>query len=131
MQYRQYRDHIDPEYQRWGQKYHRFPGVAECARLIRARKAKGTWADIIVDELAEHATECLDDLIAEFHGDPTGGVRVFVMMALEIARPPATVLFLVDVLREGDPQFVPYAERTLKGINTRDARTALWNAARP
>ena len=49
-----------PEYRRWRRKYPRYPGVAECARLIRARKAKGEWADIIASELAENAREIGD-----------------------------------------------------------------------
>ena len=84
----EYLNSIDPEEQRWGRKYPRFLGVAECARLIRARKAKGTWADIIVNELAENAAGCLDELIELFHTDPNDDVRLYVMMALDIARIP-------------------------------------------
>jgi hypothetical protein len=126
-----YRDHIDPEYQRWGRRYPRFPGVAECASLIRAGKARGTWADIIAFELAENAGTCLAELIETFQNDPGGDVRLYVMMALDIARAPACVAFLAEVLREADPRYVPYAERALRGINTPEARTALSNAARP
>ena len=46
-------------------------------------------------------------------------------------RVPASVPFLAEVLREADPRYVPYAERALGGINTSEARTALWHAARP
>lgn len=126
-----YRDHVDPEYRRWGRRYPRFPGVAECARLIRAGKARGAWADIIAFELAENAGSCLAELVETFRNEPSGDVRVYVMMALDIARVPASVPFLAEVLREADPRYVPYAERALRGINTSDARTALWNAARP
>jgi hypothetical protein len=126
-----YRDHVDPEYQRWGRRYPRFPGVAECASLIRAGKACGAWADIIACELAENAGTCLAELIAAFRNDPGGDVRLYVMMALDIARVPACVPFLAEVLREADPRYVPYAEQALRGINTPEARTALWNVARP
>jgi hypothetical protein len=126
-----YRDHVDPEYQRWGRRYPRFPGVAECARLIRAGKARGAWADIIAFELAENAASCLAELIATFRDDPGADVRLYVMMALDIARVPASVPFLGEVFREGDPRYVPYAERALRGIDTSEARTLLWNAARP
>jgi len=126
-----YRDHVDPEYQRWGRRYPRFPGVAECASLILAGKASGAWADIIAFELAENAGICLAELIETFRNDPGGDVCLYVMMALDIARVPASVPFLVEVLREADPCYVPYAERALRGINTPEARTVLWNAAQP
>jgi hypothetical protein len=126
-----YRDHIDPEHQRWGRTYPRFPGVAECAHLIRDGKARGSWADIIAYELAENAGTCLAELIETFRNDPSGDVRLYVMMALDIARVPASVPFLSEVLREGDPHYVPYAEQALRGINTPEARTALWNTSRP
>ena len=61
-----YRDHVDPEYQRWGRRYPRFPGVAECANLIRAGKARGAWADIIAFELGENASTCLAELTETF-----------------------------------------------------------------
>jgi hypothetical protein len=125
-----YREHVDPEYQRWGRRYPRFPGVAECARLIRARKARGAWADIIAFELAENADTCLAELIEMFRSDPAGDVGLYIMMALDIARLPASVPFLAEVLREADPRYVPYAERALQGINNSEARTALWNASR-
>lgn len=124
-----YHDHVDPELQRWGRKYPRFPGVAECARLIRAGKARRSWADIIAHELAENAALCLPDLIAAFRTDPSQDVRMYVMMALDIARLPETVPFLAEVLQQDNPRFTPFALRALQGIDTWEARTVLWNIA--
>jgi hypothetical protein len=126
-----YGRHADPEYQRWRRKYPRFPGVDECARLIRAGKDRGLWADIIVYELAENAGNCLPALIDTFRNDSSYGVRLYVMMALEIAGLHESVSFLAEVLRDGDPRFTPYAERALHRINTREARTSLWKASHP
>ncbi len=117
-----YRDHIDPEYRRWGRKHPRSPGIAECLRLIRDREARGTWADIIVNELARNAHDGLAELLEAFRSDAR--VRHYVMMAIEIAAVPESVPFLADVLREGDPAFVPYAEG-LRQIGTAEARAAL------
>jgi hypothetical protein len=105
-----YRDHVDPEYQRWGRRYPRFPGVAECASLIRAGKARGAWADIIAYELAENAETCLAELIETFRNDPGGDVRLYIIMALDIARMPASVPFLAEVLRVRSALY-PFAER--------------------
>jgi hypothetical protein len=121
----------DPEFVRWRRTYRRFPGVDECARLIRAGKARGTWAEIIVHELANNAKNCLPELIDTFRNDPREDVRLYVMMALDIAWIPESVPFLAEVLSGGDPLFTPYAERALQSINTREARTALWKASHP
>lgn len=126
-----YRDHIDPEYQRWGREYPSFPGVSECARLIRNRKARGAWADIIAYELAENAADCLPELIATFRTDPSESVQLHVMMALDIAHLPESVSFLAEVLNAGHPQFTPYAERALKAVDTPESHSALWKARHP
>lgn len=125
-----YRDHIDPEHRRWGRAYPRFPGVEECARLIRDGKARGAWAYIIAHELAENAAQCLPKLIETFRTDPSESVQLYVMMALDIAHLPESVSFLAEVLQEGNPHFISYAERALKSIDTPDARKVLWKALR-
>jgi hypothetical protein len=117
-----YHDHIDPEYQRWGRIYPRFPGIAECARLVRIGKARGTWADIVADELAQNAAECLTEIIEAFRTNSSESVRLHMMMALDIARLPESVSFLVEVLQMGNPLFTPYAWRALNGIDSYDAR---------
>ena len=123
-----YRDNLDPEYRRWGRKYPRFPGVAECARLIRAGKARRSWADIIAGELACHAKHHLPELIETFRTDTSDEVGLYVMMALEMARLPESIPFLAEVLPQGNSTFTPYAERGLRDINTPEARSALWEA---
>jgi hypothetical protein len=119
---------MDPEEQRWHRMYPRFPGVAECVRLIHHGKARGIWADIIAYELAENARKCLPELIDTFRAESSECVRLYVMMALDIARLPESVPFLAEVLREGNELYSPYAIRALEGIDTRESRTALWNA---
>ena len=116
-----YRDHIDPDYRRWGRRYPHFPGVAECARLVRDGKAAGSWADIIVHELAENAAECFTELVETFRTDSCETVRLYVVMALDIARLPQSVPFLTEVLREANPVFTPYALRALHGMDSREA----------
>jgi hypothetical protein len=119
-----YHDHIDPEYQRWGRIYPRFPGIAECARLVRIGKARGTWADIVAYELAQNAAECLTEIIEAFRTNSSESVRLHMMMALDIARLPESVSFLVEVLQMGNPLFTPYAWRALNRIDSDDARAA-------
>lgn len=123
-----YRDHVDPEYRRWGRTYRSFPGVDECARLILDRKATGAWGDIVAYELAENAHDHLNALIKAFHDLESDDVAIYVLMALEMAALPASVEFLSGVLRDGNVTFMPYAERALKAIDTKESRTALFNA---
>ena len=127
---KQYLNHVDPEYQRWGRTYSSFPGVAECLRLIRTRKAAGAWADIVVYELAENAPPHLAELTEAFRTatsdlDPSDGVAISVLQALEIAQLPESVPFFTQVLQEKNARFTPYAQRALAAINTQEARTAL------
>lgn len=121
------RDYIDPELLRWERKYPRFPGVAECVRLICSGMAHGVWADIIGAELVEHAAECLDELIAAYRDAPDSHLRFYVLMALEIALVPESVPFLVDVLRAEGQRDAEYARRTLAAIGAREARVARFS----
>jgi hypothetical protein len=67
-------------------------------------------------------------LIDTFRTDSNESVRLYVMMALEIAKLSESVPFLAEVLENGDPIFIPYAERALRTINTKEARTVLWKS---
>ena len=123
-----YRDHIDPEYRRWGSKYPRFPGVAECVRLLQTRKLRGAWRDIVFFELVANAQDCLPELIAAFRSEDNECVRLMVLSAITEARLAEAIPFLADVVRERHPQFASYAEQGLTEMGTREARTALWEA---
>lgn len=121
-----YRDHCDPEVQRWGKTYPHFPGVAECARLIADGQARGTWAEMIHAELAEHAKEHLAEIIATFKAGKGDSVSLSMLRALETAQLPESVDFLSQVLKKGQAHLVSYARRALLAINTRESRTALY-----
>ncbi len=120
-----HRRFVDPEQQRWDKRYRRFPGVAECARLIRAGKARGTWAEIIAHELADNAQDTLPELIAEFELSNGDDVALYILIALEFACLPESTEFLGEVLQSGDLRLAEYARRTLSAINTREARRVL------
>ena len=124
-----YRRHVDPEYRRWGRKYPRFPGVAECVRLLNEGNARGAWVDIITHELTENARECLPDLVAVFRSDVRESVRLIVLMSVVEAALPAAIPFLAEVVGERHPRFSQYAEQGLLAIGTRESRAALWDAS--
>ncbi len=122
-----YRDHVDPEYRRWGRTYRSFPGIDECARLILDRKATGAWADIVAFELADNARDHLDELINAFRVHESDDFALYVLMALEMAALPASVDFLSSVIGDGNIRFTPYARRALEAIDTKESRAALFN----
>ena len=121
-----YRRHIDPEYRRWSRKYPRFPGVAECVRLLRQNNVRGAWVNIIAHELAVHAGESLPQLVAVFRSDEGEWVRLMVLMSIAEAKLPGAIPFLAEVARERHPRFAPYAHEGLSTIGTSEARAALW-----
>jgi len=121
-----YRDHIDPEYRRWGRTYRSFPGVNECARLVLDRKATGAWADIVAFELAENARDHLNELIDAFRAHESDDFALYVLIALEMSALPGSVKFLSSVLRDGNVGFLPYARRALEAIDTKEACFALF-----
>ena len=121
-----YRRHIDPEYRRWGRKYPHFPGVAECLRLLHTRNVRGAWRDIIAYELANHAAECLSELVAAFQANEDEGVRLNVVSAIAEARLPAAIPFIAEVTKSPHAHLVSYAVKGLKAIGTREAHAALW-----
>jgi hypothetical protein len=123
-----YRRHIDPEYRRWGRKFPRFPGVAECVRLLRSGNVRGAWVDIIVHELTVHAADCLKEMLEAFRSEENERVRLLVLMAIAEARVPAALSFLEDVARDQDPNFITYAVEGLSALGTSEARAALWRA---
>jgi hypothetical protein len=123
-----YREHPDPEHRRWGRKYPKFPGVAECVRLLRSRKARGVWIDIIHYELTKNANLCLNDLVGAFQTETNEWVKLIVLFAICDARLSEAIPFLTEVARESHPEFAAYATKGLRSIGTVDARTALWFA---
>jgi hypothetical protein len=123
-----YRDHVDPEYRRWGCTYRSFPGIAECARLVLDQKATGAWADIVVYELAENADLHLTELTKAFRAHESDNFSIYVLMALELAAVPASVEFLQEILRDGNSMYIAYAKRTLQAIDTKESRRALFDA---
>src|SRR5262245_6870941 len=100
-----YRNHSDPEHSRWGRKYPRFPGVAECVRSRPSTKGRGAWVDIIFYELTVHASECLPELVVAFRSEKNEWVQRMVLMAITEARLHEAISFLAELARDRQSQF--------------------------
>lgn len=120
--------HIDPEYAEWCRMFPRFPGVVECVRQLKLTSARGSRLDTIAYELAANAASCLGEMIDTYRTEKRYLSRMIIMQALEDAKLPESILFLVEVLRQREEPFSIYAERGLEGINSRESRKALWEA---
>ncbi len=119
---------IDPELARWNRTYPRFPGVRKCVDLLKKRSTSGTWLDIIEIELTAHASEHLEEMIASFHTEPDEWVRTMLLWPIADARLPQAFSFLLENLYSDNPYFRELAIRGLKLLDTRESRTALWDA---
>jgi hypothetical protein len=123
------RTFMDPEEERWRRSHPRFPGVAKCAGLLRSPNVRGTWVDIICHELARHAADAFDELVAEFHNpDNDGRVRALLVRAIGDAAVQGAVPFLAERLTDADESVRGAATDALEQIGTKEARTALWRA---
>ena len=118
--------HIDPEYDRWFQKYPTFPGVAKCVELLKRPNVRGAWRDIICWQLKEHAAQHLEELMSAIRADENAGIRLMLMGALEEAAVPESLPLWKEYLQSGNDEERQYAERALKAINTKEARRLLW-----
>lgn len=117
---------VDPEEERWLKKYHHFPGVGECIRLLKRSNVNGTWVDIICEELTAHAGENAVELIAAVHSETEEGVKVLLLAALAEAGLPEAIPVLAENLASAQDLLRHWAEVGLRKVNTKEARTILW-----
>jgi HEAT repeat protein len=120
------REHLDPEYVRWRKKYRRFPGVAECFRVLHGRNVNGALKEIIECELIDHASECLQELIDVYRSEDDDYYRRYAFWAIAKSRLPEAIPFLAEVAKEPNDFFSEIAMDSLAEINTKESRTVLW-----
>jgi hypothetical protein len=126
-----YRQHLDPEYRRWSNRYPQFPGLAECLQLLKSNTLSDEWVDIIGGELAHHAKDCLPDLLTAFEAEIDPWIRLFLLMSLADARLKEAIPFLSQIVLSEKEPFVAYAQNALDALENSDSRTPYWKATRP
>ena len=120
--------HVDPEAERWDREYPKFPGVTTCVALLSSPKVHGTWVDIICQELTRHADECADELLGAFGAAADARVRAILMGILCEAKLSKAQPVFIENLKSDDELLRHWAEQGLRDLNTKESRTALWNA---
>ncbi len=119
---------LDPEEQRWNQKYPRFPGVAKCVELLHRSNVQGAWVDIICYKLEKHARDNANELIAVTRAElerESGVERILLHVVIDSQLPAAIDLF-AELLQSPDESLRPYGVQGLKRLDSKEARRLLW-----
>ena len=118
----------DPEEQRWQRRFPRYPGLGTCVELLANRNVKGTWVDIICDEIGAHASEEAVALFEVTRREANLNSRVGRILIGVIAEsaPPGADEFLVELLHSSEDETREGVANALRQLGTKTARTALW-----
>ncbi|MDY3557771.1 hypothetical protein R5W23_003036 [Gemmata sp. JC673] len=104
----------------------KFPGFKKCVAMMRARDP-ATQEDGF-HWLRPHAGEHVHELIGEFGQEKDHGLRCWLLELIGLAKSPAAFEFLAGQLRSADERFRFWAISGLKNLDTKEARTLLWEA---
>ncbi len=104
----------------------RFPGFKNCMAMMRDR-------DPQVQEdgfhwLLPRATEHVAELIDEFRTEANLGMRCWLLELIGSARSATAFELLAEQLLAADPSLRYWAIDGLKSLDTKEARTQLWEA---
>ena len=104
----------------------KFPGFKKCMEMMRSRNP-GTSEDGFHWLLAE-ASDHVQELIEAFRTEEDVGIRCWLLELVDAAKSEAAFEFLADQLRGDDWQIRYRAMQGLKHLDTKEARTLLWDA---
>lgn len=104
----------------------KFPGFKRCMEMMRSRNP-GTSEDGF-HWLRAEASDHVQELIEAFQAEEEFGLRCWLVELIDAAKSEAAFEFLADQLR-GDNWRIRYrAMQGLKHLDTKEARTLLWDA---
>ncbi len=119
---------IDPEYERWKRKYPKFPGIDKCVELLRSPNVRGAWIDIVCSEIEQYSKKDPSELIEAVNTAENSEVRNILLGILEGIASPEAVSVFAKILSSDKMDEHDYAISGLRRIDTKEARTVLWNA---
>lgn len=125
---------IDPDEERYRRKYPTFPGVKETVRLLKLGGTTGGYLEAVLWDLSEHAPQVLDDVTLAVDQETDERVRTLLVAELAETGDERLVGFFVRLLSDGNESIRHWAQEGLRGIDTKDARKALFThqgASRP
>ena len=104
----------------------RFPGFKKCMAMMRKRD--GQTQEDGFHWLLPHAGEHVHELIEEYGKEDDLGLRCWLLELIGSARSPDAFAFLAGQLRAADQRLRHWAIWALKNLDTKEARTLLWQA---
>jgi len=104
----------------------KFPGFDECMRLMR--KHDPQLKEEGFGYLLPRSHDYVDALIAEFQTESDHGARCWLLELIGEARVTAAFPLLLEYLYSTDESLRSWAIRGLQHLNTKEARSALWEA---
>src|SRR5688572_2130171 len=105
----------------------KFPGFKKCMAMMRQKRDPQTQEDGF-GWLLPHAREYVHELIEEFGPEKDHGLRCWLLELLGSAKSHDSFDFLAGQLRNEDQELRYWAIWGLKNLDTKEARTLLWQA---
>jgi hypothetical protein len=104
----------------------KFPGFKKCMEMMRKHNP-GTREDGF-HWLLPHAGEYLQELIEEFKHEDDPGLKCWLLELIGAAKAPEAFGLFVEYLTGEHEDLRVWAARGLKDLDTKEARTLLWQA---
>jgi hypothetical protein len=104
----------------------RFPGFKKCMAMMRKRD--GQTQEDGFHWLLPNAGDFVYELIEEYNQEKDLGLRCWLLELIGSAKSPAAFDFLAGELRGPDQRLRHWAVWALKNLDTKEARTLLWQA---
>ena len=104
----------------------KFPGFDKCLQMMRSHD--GEMREDGFAWIGQHASQYVNELVAAFEDEDNCGLRVGLIELIAEAKSSEAFKFLAKQLRSDDWIFRRYAIVGLKNLDTKEARTLLWEA---
>ena len=102
-------------------------GYKKSLEILHDRNVHCSEKEEVFWDLVPHAEEYIYELMKDFRDEKNRGIRVWLIDLIGYARSPDAFELLKEQLYHGDPLcFRLYAIDGLKKLDTKEARTVLW-----
>jgi len=105
---------------------YKFPGFKACMKMMRSRDPQVQEDGF--HSLLPHASEFVEQLIAEFYAEEKHGLRCWLLELLGESKSPQALPVLQENLYSSDESLKSWAIYGLKKLDTKEARRILWEA---
>jgi hypothetical protein len=103
----------------------RFPGLKNCVAMMRS--PDGQTREEGFHWILSRANQFIDELLQEFQTETDHGVRCWLLELIGEAKSERAEALLIEQAKGRDERFRDWAVRGLQKLDTKSARTALWN----